>query len=73
MSAEQKLTRREWDVLRKAAGFPEYWWSPATCAKLTDKGLMKRNPVLPCYYVTDAGRQLIAEADALQRRILESE
>jgi len=71
MNDDPILTKREWAVLRQAAGFPDYWWSPATCRKLTDKGLMRKNPVLPCFYVTDVGYALIARADDLQRRILE--
>lgn len=69
---EKPLSKREWTVLRDALGLPDYWRSEKTCQKLTDKGLMKKNPVMPCYYVTEAGRELIAKANALQARIMES-
>jgi hypothetical protein len=67
------LTKREWQVLRDAAGFPTYSRSPGTCRSLMAKGLMCWPPDKSRAYfvVTDAGRALIARADDLQRRILE--
>lgn len=67
------LSKREWKVLRDAVGFGAYVWSRKTCLRLLGKGLMAAYGYPPCrsFVLTDAGHALIAEADELQRRILE--